>query len=211
MPTSPPIRKSASTIRRSKSADCLEALALFAIPLLLGAAKVQVGMERHKPVGILVVLIIMTAIIALFHLIPPRLTRAGREALAAEQARNARAARAPLENELMLAVALTGLVVLSGTPYAALYAAATASGGGGGCGGRRRWRRRRGRLRRVRRLERRLRNWATRRNGAFTFVAELAPSICASIARGSSRELDAHLSTYPEIGERNHKIWAHVC
>jgi hypothetical protein len=92
-------------------------------------------MERHKPVGILIFLIIMTAIIALFQMIPPRLTRAGQEALAAAKARNARAARAPLENELMLAVALTGLVVLSGTPYGALYAAAKASGAGSACGG----------------------------------------------------------------------------
>jgi uncharacterized protein (TIGR04222 family) len=119
----------------------LKVITLFALPLLLGAAKVQVGLERHKPVGILGMLLIVTAIIALVHLFSPRLTRAGRAALAAEKTRNARAARAPLENELLLAVALTGLVVLSGTPYGALYAASKASGGdgggdgGGGCGG----------------------------------------------------------------------------
>ena len=110
-------------------------LALFAIPLLLGLAKVQVGLERHKPVGFLIMLLIVTAIIAVVFLFGPQLTRAGREALAAEKARNARAARAPLESELMLAVALTGLVVLSGTPYGALYAASKVSGGDGGGGG----------------------------------------------------------------------------
>ncbi len=113
----------------------LMVLAVFAVPLLLGIAKVQVGLERHKPVGALTNLLIITAVIALLHLIAPRLTRAGREALAAEKTRNARAARAPLDNELMLAVALTGLVVLSGTPYDALYTAAKASGEGGACGG----------------------------------------------------------------------------
>lgn len=113
----------------------LKALVLFAVPLVLGIAKMQVGLERHKPVGYLTMLLIVTAVVAVGHLIAPRVTRAGREALAAEQARNARAARAPLDSELMLAVALTGLVVLSGTPYGALYAASRASGGGCGGGG----------------------------------------------------------------------------
>jgi uncharacterized protein (TIGR04222 family) len=115
----------------------LKVLALFAVPLLLGIAKVQIGMERQKPVGFLIILLIITAIVTLYFLSAPRLTRAGHEVLAAAQLQYSRAARAPLENELMLAVTLTGLVVLSGTPYDALYAASRADGGsgGGGCGG----------------------------------------------------------------------------
>jgi uncharacterized protein (TIGR04222 family) len=114
----------------------LKIFALFAVPLVLGLAKVQIGMERHKPVGFLIIVLIITAIVALYFLSAPRLTRAGHEVLAAVQLQHSRAARAPLENELMLAVALTGLVVLSGTPYNPLYAASRSDGSsGGGCGG----------------------------------------------------------------------------
>jgi uncharacterized protein (TIGR04222 family) len=114
----------------------LQVLALFAILIVLGIAKCQVGVERHKPVGILIGLLVVTAIIVLINLAAPRLTRGGKKVLAAQLTQNSRAARAPLDNELMLAVALTGLVVLSGTPYNALYAASkTADGGGGGGGG----------------------------------------------------------------------------
>jgi uncharacterized protein (TIGR04222 family) len=114
----------------------LKILALFSVPLLLGIAKVQIGMERHKPVGFLIILLIVTAIATLYFLTGPRLTRAGHDVLAAAQVQHARAARAPLENELMLAVALAGLVVLSGTSFDALYAASRSdAAGGGGCGG----------------------------------------------------------------------------
>jgi uncharacterized protein (TIGR04222 family) len=124
-------------------------LALFAVPLFIGIERVGIGWERQKPVGFLIALLIITAIAALSFLRAPRLTRAGHEVLAAAQMQHSRAARAPLENELMLAVALTGLVVLHGTSYNALYAASQANdgsagggcsggggdGGGGGCGG----------------------------------------------------------------------------
>lgn len=112
----------------------LKALFLLAGPVMLGLAKVQVGETRHKPVGILIVLIIVTVFVGLRILSRPFRTRAGTEALEAEKAGHERAARAPLDNELMLAVALTGLVVLSGTPFEALYAASK-NNGGGGCGG----------------------------------------------------------------------------
>ena len=120
----------------------LKIIAVFAVPILLGLAKVNVGLERHKPVGFLIALLVLTALIALRNLGAPRLTHAGRKALAASKKQNARAARAPLEHELMLAVALTGLIVLSGTPYHALHATAQtgeggsgSDGGGGGDGG----------------------------------------------------------------------------
>jgi uncharacterized protein (TIGR04222 family) len=120
----------------------LKILILFAVPLFLGIRKVGAGVERDKPVGFLVILLIVTVIVALNFLRAPRLTRAGHEVLAGAQLQHSRAARAPLKNELMLAVALTGLVVLSGTPFNALYAASQQGGGdggsgcgGGGCGG----------------------------------------------------------------------------
>lgn len=119
--------------------------AIMLVPLLLGLNKVFVGVERAKPVGFLVMLLVVTLIAALVLLSAPLATKAGREALASQQARHARAARAPREHELMLAVALSGLVVLSGTSYAAMHKAAQADGtsgsgcgssdGGGGCGG----------------------------------------------------------------------------
>jgi uncharacterized protein (TIGR04222 family) len=117
----------------------IKILTLFAAPLVLGIEKVVVGLERHKPVGILTVSLIVTAIVALELTRAPRLTRAGREALAAAQMQHSRAARAPQESEMMLAVALTGLIVLYGTSYNALYAASRSNdggdGGGGGCSG----------------------------------------------------------------------------
>ncbi len=53
-------------------------------------------------------------------------TRAGEAALDAHRNANARSARAPLTGELMLAVALSGAVVLSGTEFAPIYAASRA-------------------------------------------------------------------------------------
>ena len=76
----------------------------------------------------------------------PTRTRAGKDVLRTYQASHGRAARAPLDHELLLAVALSGAVVLSGTAYASVYAASRTmnsggdggsgcGGGGGGCGG----------------------------------------------------------------------------
>jgi hypothetical protein len=138
----------------------LRIIAVFAVPLILGVAKVNVGLEREKPVGFLIILLIITAFIALRYMGAPRVTQAGHEAVAASRVQNARAARAPLEAELPLAVALTGLVVLSGTTYDALHAAShggtgggDGGGDGGGCGGGM-WRLR-GRQLKVRRTRRR--------------------------------------------------------
>src|SRR5262249_30133242 len=59
----------------------LKILILLAVPLLLGIEKVGVGTERHKPVGFLIILLIITVIVALNFLRAPRLTRAGHEVL----------------------------------------------------------------------------------------------------------------------------------
>jgi uncharacterized protein (TIGR04222 family) len=109
--------------------------------LAFGIMKAFVGAERHHPVGILIGLLIATAIAGFALARRPTRTRAGNDVLQAYQASHARASRAPLDHELLLAVALSGAVVLSGTPYASVYVASRTmssgggDGGGSGCGG----------------------------------------------------------------------------
>jgi uncharacterized protein (TIGR04222 family) len=116
-------------------------LSFIALILLLGISKAIVGAERGHSVGFLIALLVMTAVVGLLLAAPPTRTRAGNDALERYRASNARAVRAPLEHELLFAVALSGAVVLSGTSYASVYAASqtmnSSSGGdgGGGCGG----------------------------------------------------------------------------
>jgi uncharacterized protein (TIGR04222 family) len=117
----------------------IRAAAILFVPLALGIAKAFVGASRDKPIGILIVLLIATGVLAVFLLRPEWSTPAGRQALEKARMNGTRAARAPLNHELMLAVALTGTVVLTGTAYAQLHEARQSSsggdGGGGGCGG----------------------------------------------------------------------------
>ncbi|BAM92776.1 hypothetical protein S58_68090 [Bradyrhizobium oligotrophicum S58] len=104
--------------------------------LLFGAIKAVVGTERHHPVGFLLILLAATCLAAYVLAKPPTRTRAGVDALRSYQASHARVARAPREHELLLAVALSGAVVLSGTAYASVLATSKAlSSSGGGCGG----------------------------------------------------------------------------
>jgi uncharacterized protein (TIGR04222 family) len=109
--------------------------------LVFGIIKILVGAERHHPVGILVVLLFLTMLAGIALAKRPARTRAGEEVLQTHRAAHARASRAPLDHELLLAVALSGTVVLSGTAYASVYSATQTmngggcSGGGGGCGG----------------------------------------------------------------------------
>jgi uncharacterized protein (TIGR04222 family) len=121
-------------------------LPFVALLLTFGIIKAFVGAERHHPVGILVVLLIFTTFAGIVLARYPMRTRAGKDILQTYQASHARASRAPLDHELLLAVALSGAVVLSGTAYASVYAASKmmssggdggsgCGGGGGGCGG----------------------------------------------------------------------------
>jgi uncharacterized protein (TIGR04222 family) len=122
-------------------------LPFIVLLLVFGLIKAVVGAERQHPVGILVVLLILTTFAGIVLLRHPTRTRAGKEVLQTYQASHARASRAPLDHELLLAVALSGAVVLSGTAYASVYAASQTTnsggdggsgcggGGGGGCGG----------------------------------------------------------------------------
>jgi uncharacterized protein (TIGR04222 family) len=110
----------------------VKAAAILFVPLALGVAKAFVGLSRDKPIGILIVLLVGTAFLAFSLLRHQWSTPAGRTALAESRTSNSRAARAPLKEELMLAVALTGTAVLAGTAFASLHAARQSDGGGGG-------------------------------------------------------------------------------
>lgn len=118
-------------------------LAALILPVLaLGAAKVAVGSSRGKPVGILLVLLVLTVLAAclLAFARQPYRTTAGDRALAEYGQRHSRTVRAPRDGELVLAFALAGPVALLGTPfegYRSLINGAGSSGDGSssGCGG----------------------------------------------------------------------------
>ena len=112
----------------------MSVLPFVGLLLMFGTIKAFVGAERQHPVGFLIVLLILTAVAGLVLATRPTRTRAGKEALRTYQASHARASRAPLDHELLLAVALSGAVVLSGTAYAPVYAASQGLSGGSGCG-----------------------------------------------------------------------------
>jgi uncharacterized protein (TIGR04222 family) len=119
---------------------CMTALPFVGVLLTFGIVKAVVGAERHHPIGFLIMMLIATVFAAIALAKRPTRTRAGNDVLGAYKATHARAARAPLDNELLLAVALSGTVVLSDTAYAPVYAASktmssSGSDGGSGCGG----------------------------------------------------------------------------
>ncbi|HET7887272.1 MAG TPA: TIGR04222 domain-containing membrane protein, partial [Bradyrhizobium sp.] len=103
--------------------------------LAFGITKAFIGAGRGHPVGILVILLVVTAVAGIALATRPNRTQAGAEVLKSYQDGNARASRAPLDHELLLAVALSGAVVLSGTAYASVYAASQTMNNGSGCGG----------------------------------------------------------------------------
>jgi uncharacterized protein (TIGR04222 family) len=116
----------------------MNVLPFVVVLVVLGMFKVLVGAERHHPVGFLVVLLVLTTFAGIVLAKRPTRTRAGKDVLQTYLASHARASRAPLDHELLLAVALSGAVVLSGTAYASVYAASrtmNSGGDGGGCGG----------------------------------------------------------------------------
>ena len=118
---------------------------IFLIAPLIGVIKIWIGIERHRPVGFLILLCLLSVAIAAFLLAGvPRRSRYGAKVLAELRARNAYLApqgkvspRATPE-ELLLGVALFGLPVLAVTEHAPLARAlrpVSADGGGSSCGG----------------------------------------------------------------------------
>ena len=108
--------------------------AVFVAPLLLGGAKVAVGLSRGRPVGFLLLECALGLGLALAFLVPPKRSRYGDRVLAELRDRR------PSSGDLALGVALFGLVALEGTAHADLRAAivpvgdASGSGGASGCG-----------------------------------------------------------------------------
>jgi len=112
--------------------------------LPFGAIKVIVDEMRHRPVGYLVALLILTAILALIRWSAvDRLTQGGLAALKGARSKAARLKLAPTPMETDLAVALFGTVVLVASAWSGFHEFRTARLGvgvrsgddGGGCGG----------------------------------------------------------------------------
>jgi len=116
----------------------LISLALIVLLLLIGVAKIGVGLDRHHPVGVLEVMVFAELIAGIIVARSgPIATAAGNKALSDSQLRYARLARAPLAPETALAFAIAGAAVLVGTPFAAFGQSirSQGDGSGGGCGG----------------------------------------------------------------------------
>jgi uncharacterized protein (TIGR04222 family) len=125
---------------------------------ILGIAKVMVGVERHRPVGFLVILLIVTgALLVRFLIVGSHRSRRGDRVLARIKQENAAlesSARRANDNlagdDLVLALGLFGTAILVSGPLASLQTAlkpppstsssgcsssGCSSGCGGGCGG----------------------------------------------------------------------------
>jgi uncharacterized protein (TIGR04222 family) len=103
---------------------------------LFGVIRIVLGAERHRPVGYILTLTLVTLFVAQVLLARrPRVRRAGREALRARKGGSARLMRAPAQGELLFALALGGGAVLGGTPYADFTRLKQATSGGGDGGG----------------------------------------------------------------------------
>lgn len=124
-----------------RNAWCMAATLLILVPvILLGVAKVVVGVGRDKPVGFLVMLLLVGLGVLIFTAFRQRrVTREGRATVVAMRRQNDRAVRAPRQHEVPLAFAFAGAAVLVGTEhaaYASMIRSASSSGGsGGGDGG----------------------------------------------------------------------------
>jgi uncharacterized protein (TIGR04222 family) len=122
----------------SRSTLALVSLILYAPLFILGLGKVLVGLDRGRPVGLLILLLILSFVIAMITLLRrPFRSRSGDELLARMRGQMSRLVRAPLESELALAFALGGAGVLIGTPYAELgmsFQRTRGSGNSSGCG-----------------------------------------------------------------------------
>lgn len=125
---------------RKRNGWCTAATVLIFLPVVaLGVAKTAIGVGRDKPVGFLVILILVAvAVTAITAFRKRRLTREGRVALKLLREQNSRAVRAPRRNEVALAFAFAGTAALVGTEHAAfasMIRPPPSSGGSSGCSG----------------------------------------------------------------------------
>lgn len=103
--------------------------------VLLGLAKLAVGIERGKPVGILLFLLVVTAVAALaLAAARSHSSEAGRALIETYRVEHARALRAPRSEEVIAAFAVVGASALAGTALEA-YGRLMKAEDGGGCGG----------------------------------------------------------------------------
>lgn len=119
----------------------------LAVLFLFGLTKMQIGFARERPIGFLVLFLVVTAIAVLIRVFATRrITKAGASALTEARERSARLKRAPTQQETGTAVALFGTAVLVGSPMADLHRMRQSDSGGGsgdsssgdggsGCGG----------------------------------------------------------------------------
>lgn len=114
-------------------------LVVFLPVVPLGLLKLQVGMERGRPIGFLGVMMLAMAVgLWAWARRRPWRSRAGDAAMKQVRSDHARLMRAPQEAELSLAVALVGTSILVGTPFAGYAQLARQDGGdsgGSGCSG----------------------------------------------------------------------------
>lgn len=105
------------------------------VPLALGIAKAVVGASRDRPIGILVFLMLMTAVLGAGAVTRrPSRSAAGSAALARVRLEQARAARAPVPSEVALAFALTGTAAVMAEGEYRAFLRQSGGDGGGGCG-----------------------------------------------------------------------------
>ncbi|MCW3835689.1 TIGR04222 domain-containing membrane protein [Sphingomonas canadensis] len=122
--------------------EALRARIVQTLPYLLvmaiGLVKLNVGLERERPVEALTVLLVITGVLALIRFaVLDRRTRGALAVLASARARSERLRLAPTAPETDMAVALFGTAVLAGSGWAAFHSLRTSSGssdsGGSGC------------------------------------------------------------------------------
>ncbi len=112
-PVAEHVQRRLQTLGYAPSDDQMTAFRITVLPfvalvLVFGIIKIMVGAERHHPVGFLFGLLIFTTLFGLGLFGRPTRTRAGNDALRIYRASHTRAARAPLDHELIYAVALSG-------------------------------------------------------------------------------------------------------
>ena len=119
----------------ARSIGLAAAVPLFAL-FVLGVAKYFVGLERDRPVGILVVFLVITAIFVLGRIFgTDRRTKAGKAAFKDARSRHARLRIAPRGMETGTAVALFGTGVIATGPLGDFHRMRQSSGGDGSGGG----------------------------------------------------------------------------
>lgn len=112
----------------------------YMLLIAFGVSRWRYGDALDHPTGFLTALLILTGVFALIRwFTPERRTRSGILAIEDARERAERLRRAPMPDEMPLAVALFGTVVLAGSSLTGFHQMRTdsnsSSDGGGGCGG----------------------------------------------------------------------------